>query len=70
MRYNPISAIFAVICLMLCVLGPAIGDIEIDIFLLNTEFFFDHKEPHGEVVGKGVPVPTAEQYEAKAQSHR
>ena len=68
MRYKPVSAIFAVICLMLCSLGPAIGDIEIDIFLLNTEFFFDHKEPHGEVVGKGVPVPTAEQYEAKAKA--
>ena len=68
MRYKPVSAIFAVICLMLCSLGPAIGDIEIDIFLLNTEFFFDSKEPHGEVVGKSVPVPTAEQYEAKAKA--
>jgi len=68
MRYKPVSAIFAVICLMLCGLGPAIGDIEIDIFLLNTEFFFDNKEPHGEVVGKTVPVPTAEQYEAKAKA--
>lgn len=68
MRYKPVSAIFAAICLMLCSFGPAIGDIEIDIFLLNTEFFFDHKEPHGEVVGKGVPVPTAEQYEAKAKT--
>ena len=68
MRYKPVSAIFAVICLMLCSLGPAIGDIEIDIFLLNTEFFFDNKEPHGEVVGKAVPVPTAEQYEAKAKA--
>ena len=68
MRYKPVSAIFAVICLMLCSLGPAIGDIEIDIFLLNTEFFFDNKEPHGEVVGKAVPVPTAEQYETKAKT--
>ena len=68
MRYKSISAMFAVICWMLCSLGPAIGDIEIDIFLLNTEFFFDHKEPHGEVVGKAVPVPTAEQYEAKAKT--
>ena len=68
MRYKPISAMFAVIFLMLCALGPAIGDIEIDIFLLNTEFFFDNKEPHGEVVGKSVPVPTAEQYEAKAKT--
>ena len=68
MRYKPVSAIFAVICLMLCSLGPAIGDIEIDIFLLNAEFFFDNKEPHGEVVGKAVPIPTAEQYEAKART--
>ena len=68
MRYKPIFAILVVFCLMLCSLGPAIGDIEIDIFLLNTEFFFDHKEPHGEVVGKSVPVPTAEQYEAKAKA--
>ena len=55
-------------CLILCSLDPAIGDIEIDIFLLNTEFFFDNKEPHGEVVGKSVPVPTLEQYEAKART--
>ena len=68
MRYKPVSAIFAVICLMLWSLGPAIGDIEIDIFLLNTEFFFDSKEPHGEVVGTAMPVPTAEQYEAKAKT--
>ena len=68
MCYKTISAIVILFCLMLCLLGPAIGDIEIDIFLLNTEFFFDNKEPHGEVVGKAVPVPTAEQYEAKAKA--
>ena len=68
MRYKPVPAIFAVICLMLCSFGPAIGDIEINIFLLNTEFFFDHKEPHGAVVGEAVPVPTAEEYEAKAKT--
>ena len=68
MRYKSISAIFTMICLMLCSLGPAIGDIEINTFLLNTEFFFDNKEPHGEVVGKSMPVPTAEQYEAKAKA--
>ncbi len=68
MRYKPVSTIFVVICLILCALGPAIGDIEIDIFLLNTEFFFDDKEPHGQVVSKSVPVPTAEQYEAKAKT--
>ena len=53
---------------MLCLLGPAGADVEIDIFLLNTEFFFDSEDPHGEVVGKSVPVPTAEQYEAKAKT--
>ena len=68
MRYKPVSAIFVVICLMLCSFGAAIGDIEINIFLLNTEFFFDNKEPHGEVVSKSVPVPTAEEYEAKAKA--
>ena len=68
MRYKPVSAIFVMICLMLCSLGPAIGDIEIDIFLLNTEFFFDSEEPHGEVVGKSVSVPTAEEYETKAKT--
>ena len=68
MRYKSVFAILAVSCLMLCSLDPAIGDIEIDIFLLNTEFFFDNAEPHGEVVGKSVPVPTPEQYEAKAKT--
>ena len=71
MSRKPVSAILVVFCFIfiLCMLpGPAIGDIEIDIFLLNTEFFFDTKEPHGEVVGKSVPVPTAEQYEAKART--
>ena len=65
---KPVFPILVVFCLMLCSLGPAIGDIEIDIFLLNTEFFFDNKEPHGEVVGQSVPVPTAEEYEAKAKA--
>ena len=59
---------FVMFCLILCSLGPAGADIEIDIFLLNTEFFFDNKKPHGEVVGKSVPVPTPEQYEAKART--
>ena len=68
MCYKIVSTIFAVICLMLCSLGPAVGDIDIDIFLLNTEFFFDNEEPHGEVIGESVPVPTAEQYEAKAKA--
>ena len=68
MHPSSVSAIFAVICLMLCSLCPAVGDIEIDIFLLNTEFFFDSEEPHGKVVGKSVPVPTAEEYEAKAKT--
>ena len=68
MRYKPISVIFAVIYLMLYSICPAIGDIEIDIFLLNTEFFFDSEEPHGEVVGKSVPVPTTEEYEVKART--
>ena len=68
MRYKPVSTIFAAVFWMLCSPGPAIGDIEIDIFLLNTEFFFDNKEPHGEVVGQSVPVPTPEQYEAKART--
>ena len=68
MRHKPISTIFAAVFWMLCSLGPVIGDIEVDIFLLNTEFFFDNKEPHGEVVGKSVPVPTPEQYKAKART--
>ena len=68
MRHRYVSAIVVLFCLMLCSLGQAIGDIEIDIFLLNTEFFFDSEEPHGQVVGKSVPVPTAEQYEAKART--
>ena len=68
MRYKPVSAIVVLSCLMLCLVGPAVGDVEIDIFLLNTEFFFDSEEPHGAVVGKSVPVPTAEQYEAKAKT--
>ena len=67
MRHRHVSAIVVLFCLMLCSLGQAIGDIEIDIFLLNTEFFFDSEEPHGQVVGKSVPVPTAEQYEAKLE---
>ena len=65
---KPVFVILVVFCLIWCSFGPAIGDIEIDIFLLNTEFFFDNKEPHGEVVGKSVPVPTPEEYEAKAKA--
>ncbi len=68
MHRIPVFVIQAAFYLMLCSLGPAIGDVEIDIFLLNTGFFFDNEEPHGEVVGKSVPVPTAEQYEAKAKT--
>lgn len=68
MHRRSVFVIQAAFCLMLCALGPAIGDVEIDIFLLNTGFFFDNEEPHGAVVGKSVPVPTAEQYEAKAKT--
>ena len=68
MHHRYVSAIVVLFCLMLCSFGQAIGDIEIDIFLLNTEFFFDTEEPHGQVVGKSVSVPTAEQYEAKART--
>ncbi len=68
MHHRPVFAILAVLCLMLCLLSPAVGDVEIDIFLLSTEFFFDDEELHGEVVGKSVPAPTAEQYEAKAKT--
>ena len=38
-----VFVILAVFCLIWCWLGPAVGDVEIDIFLLNTEFFFDNK---------------------------
>ena len=68
MRRNAIFRIFVMFCLILCLLGTAGADVDIDIFLLNTEFFFDAEEPHGEVIGKSVPVPTAEQYEAKAKT--
>lgn len=68
MRWNAIFAIFIMFCSMLCLLGPAGADVDIDIFLLNAEFFFDSEEPHGEVVGQSVPVPTAEEYETKAKT--
>ena len=68
MRRNAIFTVFVMFCLILCLLGTAGADVDIDIFLLNTEFFFDTEEPHGEVVGKSVLVPTAEQYEAKAKT--
>ena len=68
MYRKPVFAVLIMFCLMLCSLGPAGADVEIDIFLLNAEFFFDSEEPHGEVVGKSVPAPTAAQYEAKAKT--
>lgn len=68
MYRKPVFAVLVMFCLMLCSLGTAGADVEIDIFLLNAEFFFDSEEPHGEVVGKSVPAPTAAQYEAKAKT--
>ena len=68
MHYRQVYAIVMVSFLMLCSVGRAIADIEINIFLLNTEFFFDTEAPHGKVVGDSVPVPTAEQYESKAKA--
>ena len=68
MRRRPVSIIVVVSCLMLCSIGPVVGDVEIDIFLLNTEFFFDNEASHREVVGKSVPVPTAEEYAPKAKT--
>ena len=49
-------------------IGGVIADIEINILLLNAEFFFDNVEPHGNVVGNSRAVPTAEAYEAKAKA--
>ena len=63
-RFYPIVTLTFVLCLI----GGAIADIEINILLLNTEFFFDNEEPYGKVVGESLPVPTAEQYEAKAKA--
>ncbi len=68
MHRSAVSTILAIFCVMLSLLSLARADVEIDIFLLNAEFFFDSEEPHGEVVGKSVPAPTAEQYEAKAKT--
>ncbi len=61
-RVYPIVTFLFVFCLI----GSAIADVEINIFLLNTEFFFDNEEPHGKVVGDSAPIPTPEEYEAKA----
>lgn len=68
MHRRTVFTILAILCLMLSSFGLARADVEIDIFLLNTQFFFDTEEPDGEVAGKSVPVSTAEQYETKAKT--
>lgn len=54
-RRSLFSTIVVMFCLVLCPLGPAIGDTDIDILLLNTEFFFDdvelHKDTNKKVLG-------------------
>jgi endonuclease/exonuclease/phosphatase family metal-dependent hydrolase len=42
---------------------------EVTILMMNTEFFFDHLPPHGQVVGSddGPPVPTESEWKNKAQ---
>lgn len=43
---------------------------ELIILSMNTEFFFDHEAPHGEVVGSsnGPPIPTEQEWKTKAKA--
>ena len=43
-------------------------DSEVDICLLNTEFFFDPLEPHGRVVGTSIDIPSEAEYRAEAKA--
>ena len=53
-------------CLILCSIGPTIAeDIEIGIFFLNAEWFFDDKFEPNDENGKGKPTP--EQYKKEAE---
>jgi cyclophilin family peptidyl-prolyl cis-trans isomerase/endonuclease/exonuclease/phosphatase family metal-dependent hydrolase len=60
--------LIAICILLLSSIGGATADIDINILLLNTEFFFDNEAPHGGVVGDSRPVPTAEAYRAEAKA--
>ena len=53
-RWVPIAFILAVSCWIRC--GST--QLDINIFLLNTEFFFDNLPPHGRIFGRNIPIPT------------
>lgn len=57
------SIVFALAC-------ASVPAEELIILSMNTEFFFDHEAPHGNVVGSsnGPPIPTEQQWKAKAKA--
>ena len=63
-RWVSIASILTVSC------WPGCGstDLDVNIFLLNTEFFFDNLPPHGRIVGHNIPIPTKQEYESEAKS--
>ena len=63
-RWVPIAFILVVSCWIRC--GST--QLDINIFLLNTEFFFDNLPPHGRIVGHNIPIPTKQEYESEEKS--
>ena len=57
-----------IVLLIALMLSSAIacGQTDVVIMTLNTEFFFDHQQPHGQVVD--ADPPTQAEFEAEAQS--
>ncbi len=60
--------IFIIFVFSLFLIRPAVA-LDVTFLEMNAEFFFDHQEPHGRVVGTvpNMPVPTEAEWKAKAK---
>lgn len=58
-----------ILCTLLLACCAAHADTDVSVLAFNTQFFFDHQAPHGNVVGSGPdhPIPTEAQWKDKAQ---
>lgn len=69
MKKRPLIGILLFTSTVLAFYSPVSSE-ELIILSMNTEFFFDHEPPHGQVVGSSStnPVPTEQQWKAKAKA--
>lgn len=68
-KYNLHLMPIPLLAILLFLFSSPISAEELIILSMNTEFFFDHEAPHGQVVGSSSnnPIPTEQEWKAEAK---